>query len=57
MIVTRLDGLTVVLRSGKTATIYEHYMDKVPGFALILRTWGEAGVVNTSKKSTPKIGD
>ena len=54
MTATRLDGLTVVVMSGKTATRYEHYMGKVPGFALILRTWREAGVVKTRKKSTPK---
>ena len=38
MTATRLDGLTVVVRSGKTATRYEHYMGEVPGFASILRT-------------------
>ena len=54
---TRLDGLTVVVISSKTATRYDHYMGKVPGFAPILILWGEAGVVKTRKKSTPKIGD
>ena len=57
MTATRLDGLTVVVRSGKTATRYEHYIGKVPSFASRLRTWGEAVVVKTRKKSTPKIGD
>ena len=54
---TRLDGLTVVMRSSKTVTRYEHYMGKVPGFVPILISWVEAGIVKTRKKSTPKIGD
>ena len=54
---TRLDGPTVVVRSGKIATRYENYMGKVTGFRSILITWGEAGLVKTRKKSTPKIGD
>ena len=33
MTATRLDGLTVVVRSGKKATRYKNYMGKVPGFA------------------------
>ena len=57
MTAKRLYGLTIMVRSGKTATRYGHYMGKVPGFALILRTWGESGVVKTRKKSTPNIGD
>ena len=57
MTATRLDGLTVVVRSGKTDTRYEHYMGKVPSFLLRLRAWGEAGVLKTCKKRTPNIGD
>ena len=33
MTATRLDGLTFVVRSGKTSTRYEHYMGKVSVFA------------------------
>ena len=33
MTATRLDGLTVVVRSGKKATRSKNYMGKVPGFA------------------------
>ena len=54
---TRLDGMTVLVRSGKTATRYEHYIGTVPGFSSILRTRGEAGVVKMRKKSTPNIVD
>ena len=57
MIATILDGMTVMVRSGKIATRYENYMGKVTGFRSILITWGEAGLVKTRKKSTPKIGD
>ena len=57
MTATRLDRLTVVVRSGKTATRYENYLGKVPGFASRFITWLEAGVVKKRKKITPKIGD
>ena len=57
MIATILDGMTVLVRSGKIATRYEHYMCTVPSFASRLRIWGDAGVVKTRKKRNPKIGD
>ena len=57
MTAKRLYGLTIMVRSGKTATRYGHYMGKVPGFVPILILWGEAEIVKTRKKSTPKIGD
>ena len=57
MTATRLYGMTVMVRSGKTATRCEHYMGTVPSFLLILRTRGEAGALKTRKKSTPNIGD
>ena len=38
MTTTRLDGLTIVVRSGKKATKYDNYIGKVSGFASRLRT-------------------
>ena len=33
MTATRQDGMTVLVRSGKTSTRHEHYMGTVPGFS------------------------
>ena len=43
--VTLMDGLTVVIHNGKTATIYRHWMLRVLNFSSKLRMWGEAVVI------------
>ena len=52
-----LGGLIVIDIYRKQATRYEHFCGINSVFATKLRSWGEAGVVNTRIWSTPKISD
>jgi hypothetical protein len=54
---TLLDGLTVITVGGKMATWYILWAGDNPKFADHLRTWGEAGSINTRVRGTPKIAD
>ena len=50
-----LGGLIVIDIYRKQATRYEHFCGINSVFATKLRSWGEAGVVNTRSWSTTKI--
>ena len=50
----KLDGLRITNINGREATRYIHQYGVNPPFANYLRTWGEAGVVKTKTRTTPK---
>eukprot|EP00957_Ditylum_brightwellii_P149106 11353963-Ditylum_brightwellii.AAC.1 len=52
---TMLDWLVVRIIQGKQKTRVEHWNGVLPNWARALRTWGEAGVVKTKTKTTPKL--
>jgi hypothetical protein len=54
---TFLDGLTVIMIDGKMAMPYVHWCSKNPKLASHLRTWGEASIVKTKTRTTPKMVD
>ena len=55
VMVTKLDGL--IIDPGETKTRYERFGLKLPKFVNHMRTWGEAGVVKTSSKTSAKLKD
>jgi hypothetical protein len=55
--VTLLDGMMLVTIDGVTATRYEQWGGKNPGFAKHLKTWSEAGTVKLKFKATPRVAD
>ena len=50
-----INGLIVIDIFGNQATRYEHSCRRNLFFATKIRSWGEAGVVNTRSWSTTKI--
>ena len=56
---TLLDGLIVSEVNGQMMSRNEQFfgVGNNPKFAKHLRTWGEAGVVTTKTKTTPKLND
>jgi hypothetical protein len=54
---TKLDGLIPITINRVTKTRAEHFGNEVPSFANRLRKWGEAGIVKTRTKMTPKMND
>ena len=52
---TKLDGLVTTYVDNKSQTRYELFGMKNPSFVNHLRTWGEAGVVKISSKTSPKL--
>eukprot|EP00957_Ditylum_brightwellii_P099667 7592037-Ditylum_brightwellii.AAC.1 len=50
-----LDWLTIIKIGGVEKTRVEHWMGSLPRWVHALRTWGEAGVVKTKTKTTPKM--
>ncbi len=55
MTMTKLDWLKLITINKVKKTRVEHYGLPLPNFAKYLRTWGEAGIIKTSKDG--KIGD
>ena len=55
--VTDMDGLMLATINGETKTRYEHFLKEFPKFALMLRTWGEAGVVKLKTSTSPKMNN
>ena len=51
---TILDRLSVIDIDGKQTTRHDNFCGSHPAFAKKLRSWGEAGVVNTRIWPTPK---
>ena len=54
---TALDNLVVVDHGGEKKSRYEHVDGKLPGWTKHMRVFGEAGVVKTKTKTTPKSYD
>ena len=52
---TKLDGLITMSINGKIAARYEHFGLGISKFVKHLQTSGEAGVIKTTNKNTPKI--
>ena len=52
---TMLDWLMLITLDDVTKTRVEHWNGELPRWSQALRTWGEAGVVKTKTKTTPKM--
>jgi hypothetical protein len=55
--VTHTDGLMIATINGKAQTRSEHFGVPLPNFSAFLHEWGEAGMVMTKTKTTPKLHD
>jgi hypothetical protein len=51
----KTDNLMIVKVNGTEKTRYEHFLENIPAFTKHMRTWGEAGVVKTKTKTSPKL--
>lgn len=54
---TKLDKLIPVMVNEELKPRVEHWGGEIPRFAQHLRVWGEAGVVKTKTKTTPKLDE
>jgi hypothetical protein len=52
---TLLDGLVIKTLGDVTQTRVEHWSGKLPAWANLMRTWGEAGVTTVKTATTPKL--